>query len=343
MIQPYLAKLVERTDLSRTEAQAAMLEMMEGNVTPVLMAAFLVALRMKGETVDEVTGLAEAMREKMTPVCPKARPLVDTCGTGGDKVKTFNISTAAAFAAAGAGAAIAKHGNRAVSGVCGSADVLEALEIRLDLTPQQVADCIDRVGIGFMFAPSLHPAMKHAAPVRREMGIRTVFNLLGPLANPARAQAQVLGVYSPALTESHARVLKNLGSERALVVHGMEGLDEISVAGPTQVSELADGEVRTRTIVPEEFGLSRASIEDLRSGSNPRENAEMLVQVLEGKIGPKRDAVLLNAAGALIAAAKASSFREGILMAAESIDSGLAMRKLDALRSYSQKVSAGHV
>jgi len=337
MLQSLLGRLVEGQHLSRQEAQAAMLEIMEGEMSPVLMAAFLVALRMKGETVEEITGFAEAMREKMTAVRPKARPLVDTCGTGGDRIKTFNISTAAAFVAAGAGAAIAKHGNRAVSGVCGSADVLEALGIRLEQTPQQIADCIDEVGIGFMFAPSLHPAMKHAMPVRREMGIRTVFNLLGPLANPAGAQAQVLGVYSPALTECHAQVLRNLGSEKALVVHGLEGLDEISTTGPTQVSELADGEVRTRRISPEDFGLRKANIEDLRSGANPQENAAMVVEVLEGKPGPRRDIVLLNAAAALIAAGKAAGFPRGLEIAAEAIDSGRARAKLEELRDYTQR------
>jgi anthranilate phosphoribosyltransferase len=339
MIQACLSKLLERTDLSRGEAYAAMLEIMEGKVTPALMAGFLVALRMKGETVEEVTGFAEAMREKMTPVTPTVRPLLDTCGTGGDKLKTFNISTAVAFVAAGAGAAVAKHGNRAVSGVCGSADVLEALGVNFNLNPQQIADCIDEVGIGFMFAPGLHPAMKHAMPVRREMGVRTVFNLLGPLANPARAEAQVLGVYSPALTESHARVLKNLGSQSALVVHGMGGLDEISTIGPTQISQLADGGVSTRTISPEDFGLSRAAIEDLRSGSDAQQNAEMLIEVLQGKSGPRRDAVLLNAAGALIAAGKAADFPAGLEMAAEAVDSGRALQKLEALRAYTKKAT----
>ncbi len=242
--------------------------------------------------------------------------------------------------AAGAGVAIAKHGNRAVSSACGSADVLEALGVKLALTPQQIADCIDEVGIGFMFAPGLHPAMKHAMPVRKEMGVRTVFNLLGPLANPACAQAQVLGVYAPALTESHAKVLKNLGSQRALVVHGMEGLDEISTAGPTQISELVDGEVKTYVVSPEEFDLPRVDIEDLRCGANAQENADMLIEVLQGKAGPRRDAVLLNSAAALIAAGKASDFAQGLKMAAEAVDSGHALQKLESLRAYTEKAAA---
>ena len=337
MIQPTLTKLLDGQNLSRTEAQAVMAEIMGGEVSPVLIASFLIALRMKGETVEELTGFAEAMRDKMMAVHPKAKPLVDTCGTGGDSFKTFNISTAAAFVAAGAGVAIAKHGNRAVSGICGSADVLEALGVKLDLTPEQISNCVDEVGIGFMFAPGLHPAMKHAGPVRREIGVRTVFNLLGPLANPARAQAQVLGVYSAAHTETHAAVLKNLGSKRALVVHGLDGLDEISTTGPTQVSELLDGEVCTRTVTPEEFGLARVNRDDLKSGTTAQENAELLVNVLEGQRGPRRDIVLLNAAAALIAAGKATDFAGGIEQAALSIDCGNALSKLEALRGFSQR------
>ncbi len=340
MLQSLLRKLIEGQHLSRQEAEAGMLEIMEGKASPVLIAAFLVSLRMKGETVEEITGFAQAMREKMTAVCPKVRPLVDTCGTGGDKVKTFNISTAAAFVTAGAGVAIAKHGNRAVSGTCGSADVLEALGVKLDLAPQQIADCIDEVGIGFLFAPALHTAMKHAGPIRREMGIRTVFNLLGPLANPCLAQAQLLGVYSPALTESHAQVLKNLGSQKALVVHGLEGLDEISTAGPTQVSELTNGGISTRTISPEDFGLRRANLEELRSGATPQENATMLLEVLKGKPGPRRDIVLFNAAAALIAGGKAADFPQGLALAAEAVDTGHALAKLEALRIYTQKYEA---
>jgi anthranilate phosphoribosyltransferase len=339
MIQPLLGKLTDKQDLSREEAHGAMLQIMSGEVSPALMAAFLVALRMKGETVEEVTGFAQAMREKMMAVNPKSRPLVDTCGTGGDRMKTFNISTTAAFVAAGAGVAIAKHGNRAVSSACGSADVLEALGIKLTLSPQQIADCIDEVGIGFMFAPGLHPAMKHAAPIRKEMGIRTAFNILGPLANPARAEAQVLGVFSPAHTEFHANVLRNLGSKKALVVHGLDGLDEITTTGPTQISELAGGEVKTRKITPEDNKIPRAKLEDLRCGNSAQDNAEMLRAVLKGEKGPRRDIVLLNAAAALIAAEKAADFAAGLALAAESVDSGRALKKLEALREYTEKAS----
>jgi anthranilate phosphoribosyltransferase len=334
-----LQKLLLKADLSREEARSAMLEIMEGKYTPAQIAAFLVALRMKGETLEEITGFAEAMREKMTRVSPQARPLVDTCGTGGDGARTFNISTAAAFVAAGAGAAIAKHGNRAVSSPCGSADVLEALGVTITLTPQQIADCIDAVGIGFMFAPGLHPAMKYAAPVRKELGVRTVFNLLGPLANPASAQAQVLGVYASALTEAHAGVLKNLGSRRALVVHGLDGLDEITTTGPTQISELIDGEVNTYHFSAEDYGLTRAEPGDLAGGADPGENARILLAVLEGKPGPRRDIVLLNAAAALLAADIVKDFRQGLALAAEAIDSGRARAKLQALQAYTGELS----
>jgi anthranilate phosphoribosyltransferase len=340
MIQTALSQLVEGKHLDRADAQATMASIMEGTASPTLIAAFLVALRMKGETVEEITGFAEAMRAHMVPVSPQARPLVDTCGTGGDRMRTFNISTAAAFVAAGAGVAIAKHGNRAVSSTCGSADVLEALGIKIDMPAAQVADCIDQVGIGFMFAPAMHPAMKHAGPVRREMAIRTVFNMLGPLANPAQAQAQVLGVYSPALTEFHAQVLKNLGSTRALVVHGLEGLDEISTVGPTRISELKDGVVNTYELQPEDVGLSRTSLEELRSGDCPQENAKLLVEILEGKDGPRRDIVILNAAAALLCAGKSRDLCSGVSLAQQTIDSGQALQKLDALRAYTEQVSA---
>jgi anthranilate phosphoribosyltransferase len=335
-----LQKLLTKEDLSRAEARAAMLEIMENKCSPAQIAALLVALRMKGETVEEITGFAEAMREKMTTVSPQARPLVDTCGTGGDGARTFNISTAAAFVAAGAGVSIAKHGNRAVSSPCGSADVLEALGVNISLSPRQIADCIDAVGIGFMFAPGLHPAMKYAAPVRKELGIRTVFNLLGPLANPASAQAQLLGVYASTFTEVHAGVLKNLGSRRALVVHGLDGLDEITTTGPTQISELLDGKVITYHFSPEDYGLARAEPKDLGCGANPQDNARILLEVLEGKPGPKRDIVLLNAAAALIAADIAKDFKQGLARAAAAIDSGQGRAKLQALQTYTRELSA---
>jgi len=340
MIQEALRKMVEREDLSRDEAQAAMLEIMDGQVSPTMMASFLVALRMKGETVDEITGFAAAMRNKMLKVNPKARPLVDTCGTGGDKVKSFNISTAAALVATGAGVAIAKHGNRAVSSACGSADVLETLGVKLDLTPQQVSDCIDEVGIGFMFAPVFHPAMKYAGPVRKEMGIRTVFNLLGPLANPANATVQLLGVYAPTLTEFHANALKNLGIKKALVVHGLESLDEVSTTGATQISTLADGKVTTDIISPEDVGIKKASLADLACGGSIQENADILVSILKGETGPRRDIVLLNASAVMVAADVATDLKQGLEIAAESIDSGKAMAKLEQLRDYTNSVRA---
>lgn len=331
MIADLVRKAADRQDLSADEAQAAMSAIMDGEATPAQIAAFLVAMRMKGETVDEVTAFARVMRAHVLPVKTSRRPLVDTCGTGGDDIKTFNVSTAAAFVAAGAGVAIAKHGNRSVTSKCGSADVLEALGIRFDLPPDRVARCVDEVGIGFMFAPAYHPAMKHAAPVRRELGLRTVFNALGPLTNPAMADAQVLGVYRPEMTELHAGVLKNLGSRRAYVVHGVGGLDELSTLGETRVAELKNGEVRTYTIAPEDLGLRRARPEDLQ-GRTPEENARTLMAILEGEKGPARDIVVLNAAAAIAAGGKTETLAEAMPLAEESLDSGAALGKLHELR-----------
>jgi anthranilate phosphoribosyltransferase len=331
MIADAIRKLTERKDLAAEEAHAAMAEIMSGEATPVQIAAFLVALRMKGETVGEVTEFARVMREHVVPARPTRRPLVDTCGTGGDGLNTFNISTTAAFVAAGAGAAVAKHGNRSASSKCGSADVLEALGLRVQQTPEEVAKYVDEVGLGFMFAPAYHPAMKHAGPVRRELAMRTVFNALGPLTNPAGAEAQVLGVYSPALTEMHAAVLGNLRSKRAFVVHGLDGMDEISTLGPTRVTELQDGRVRTYELTPEEVGLSRARREELAGGA-PQENAELLVSILEGAQGAPRDIVLLNAAAAIVAAGLAETLAEGLTVARESVDSGRALQKLRQLQ-----------
>jgi anthranilate phosphoribosyltransferase len=332
MIAELIRKVSDRQDLAGGEAHAAMAEIMSGAATPVQIAAFLVAMRMKGETVDEVTAFAQVMREHALPVRASRQPLVDTCGTGGDAIKTFNVSTAAAFVAAGAGVAVAKHGNRSVTSKCGSADVLEALGIRFDLPPESVARCVDEIGIGFMFAPAYHPAMKHAAPVRRELGLRTVFNALGPLTNPAGAQAQVLGVYAPELTELHAGVLRNLGSQRAFVVHGVGGLDELSTLGETRITELYEGQLRTYQLAPEELGLGRARAEEIR-GRTPEENARLLVQVLEGEEGPARDIVLLNAAAAIAAGGKTDTLAEAIPMAAESVDSGAALGKLRELEA----------
>jgi anthranilate phosphoribosyltransferase len=289
---------------------------------------------MKGETVEEVTEFARVMREHVRKVHPSARPLVDTCGTGGDFLKTFNVSTAAALVAAGAGVAIAKHGNRAVTSKCGSADVLEALNVRFDLTPEEVARCIDEVGVGFMFAPSYHPAMKHAMPVRRELALRTVFNMLGPLTNPAGAQAQVLGVYAPELTELHAGVLRNLGSERVFIVHGTGGLDELSILGETRVTELRDGDLQTYELVPEDVGLARAGSPEVIQGGAPEENAELLVSILEGKDGAPRHIVLLNAAAAIAAGGKADTIGDAVGIAAESIDSGAALERLRQLQAF---------
>jgi anthranilate phosphoribosyltransferase len=291
-------------------------------------------MRMKGETVEEVTEFARVMREHVRKVHPSRRPLVDTCGTGGDAIKTFNISTAAAFVAAGAGIAIAKHGNRSVTSKCGSADVLEALGVRFDLAPEEAAKAIDEVGIGFMFAPSYHPAMKHAMPVRRELGLRTMFNMLGPLTNPAGADAQVLGVYSPELTELHGGVLRSLGSSRAFVVHGAGGLDELSTLGETRVTELKDGALKTYELVPEDVGLTRAPGPEAIQGASREENARLLAEILDGKQGPARDIVVLNAAAAVAAAGLADTIKEGVAVAAEAIDSGAAAEKLRQLQAF---------
>ncbi len=334
MIAEVIRKAADSWNLSSEEANTAMKEIMSGEATPIQIAAFLIAMRMKGETVEEVTEFARVMREHVRPVSPTRRPLVDTCGTGGDAIKTFNVSTAAAFVAAGAGVAVAKHGNRSVTSKCGSADVLEALGIRFELTPEEAAKAIDEIGLGFMFAPAYHPAMKHAGPVRRELGLRTVFNILGPLTNPAGAEAQVLGVYSSSLTELHAGVLRNLGSKRAFVVHGLGGLDEISTFGETRVTELADGELKTYQVTPEELGLSRVENPQAVSGSNPEENAKLLVHLLEGEKGPARDIVMLNAAAAIAAGGLAGTISEGLRLAAEAIDSGAALEKLRMLQAF---------
>mgnify|MGYP000100214002 CR=1 FL=1 len=341
--------LVERRDLTRIEAAAAMEAIMSGAATDAQIAAFLVALRMKGETVEELIGFAQVMRQKAVRVRTRGEEvaaltgtdremLIDTCGTGGDAAGTFNVSTATAFVVAGAGLKVAKHGNRSVSSLCGSADVVETLGINLDLTPAKVARCIDEVGIGFLYAPLLHTAMKHVMTARREMGVRTVFNLLGPLTNPAGANAQVIGVYSPHLTEPLARVLAELGTIRAFVVHGADGLDEISNTGESRVSEVREGVVRTFTVRPEDFGMPRATIADLRGGDRVQ-NAEIIRAVLDGQPGPRRDIVLMNAAAALVAGGKARDLREGVARAAESIDSGSARRTLDALVALSQKLA----
>ena len=333
MIQQIIGKLLMRADLTEDEAAAVMTQVMEGEATPAQIAGLLVALRMKGETADEITGFARVMRDKAVAVKPQRRPLADTCGTGGDRVKTFNVSTAAAFVVAGAGVAVAKHGNRSVTSKCGSADVLEALGVTLEMEPEDVARCIDDVGIGFMFAPRFHPAMKHAAPVRRELGARTVFNLLGPLTNPARATAQVVGVPGPEWAAPLARVLSQLGVTHAFVVYGACGVDEISIAGETLVHEVRDGEVTSYSITPEDFGM-RSADPDSVSGGDAAENARMLVGILEGETGAKRDMVLLNAGAAIVASGKAADLAEGIAAAGAAIDSGAALRALQNLQAF---------
>ncbi len=327
-VQAAIGKLVERRDLTEAEAEAAMKCIMSGEATPAQIGSFLTALRLKGETIEEITAFARVMREFAARITPKVDDvLVDTCGTGGDKIKTFNISTAAMFVAAGAGLLIAKHGNRSVTSKAGSADVVEALGARIDLPPEEVQRCIETIGIGFMFAPRFHGAMRYATPVRREMGIRTVFNILGPLTNPAGAQAQVMGVYDVEFTEKLARVLGKLGCKRAMVVHGMDGLDEISTLGETQISELNGGEVRTYKIAPEDFGIERTSPETI-AGKELDENVRMMLRVLRGERGPRRDIVLLNAAAAIVVGGKARDLHEGIAIAANTIDSGRAYDKV---------------
>ncbi len=335
-IRQALPRLLAGEDLAQSEAEAVMEQVMSGQATPAQIGGFLIALRQKGETVDEVTGFAQAMRHNAVAVRPTRSPLLDTCGTGGDGAGTFNISTTAAFVVAGAGLAVAKHGNRSVSSRCGSADVLRALGVCLDLAPQRVADSIDEVGIGFLYAPLLHPAMKHAIGPRREMGVRTVFNILGPLTNPAGAQSQLLGVYDGALTEMLAEVLRALGSHSAYVVHGADGLDELSTTGPNRVSQLSDGEVNTHTLDPIELGLPHATIDMLRGG-DPADNAAITRAVLAGEPGARRDIVLLNSAAALLAGGLADDIPSGLNLAADSIDSGSAEARLDALIAFSNE------
>lgn len=330
MIQEAIKDLIAGADLGRARTRAAMNQIMSGQATDAQIGAFLVALRIKGETVDEIAGCAEVMREKATPIATTRPDLIDTCGTGGDDSGTFNISTAVAFVACGAGLAVAKHGNRSISSHCGSADVLAALGVNVEASPEKVGECIDEVGIGFLFAVALHGAMKHAIGPRRELATRTVFNVLGPLTNPAGAKRQLIGVYDSALTEALAGVLGQLGSERALVVHGSDGLDEITLTGPTQVSELRDGSVSTRQIDPRDFGLQLAPAEALQGG-DAAYNAHILREVLDGREGPRRDVVLINAAAAIAVGGQAEDTTAGLELARASIDSGRARQALDRL------------
>jgi len=335
MIKEAIALLVIGKSLTEEQAAAVMTEIMEGQATPAQIGAFVTALRMKGETVEEITGLAKTMRAKAVPVAARG-PMVDTCGTGGDGSGTFNISTATAFVAA-AVLKVAKHGNRAMSSQCGSADVLEALGVRIELNPEQVKRCLDTAGIGFMFAPAFHPAMKYAAAPRREIGIRTVFNILGPLTNPAGATAQVLGVAEEGLVDKMANVLQNLGCQHALVVHGNDGLDEITISDSSQIAELKSGAVRRYTVSPEDFGLKRSSPGSLKGGT-AQENADLLRRILAGEPGPARDVVLLNAAAVLLARDKVTTLKEGVILARELIDRGQAQAKLEQLIKVSQSV-----
>lgn len=332
MIKDAVSKVARGEDLTEEEMVSVMKEVMSGGASPAQIGAFITALRMKGETVAEITGAARVMREKATKIEVSDDLVVDTCGTGGDESMTFNISTAAAFVVAGCGITVAKHGNKSVSSKSGSADVLRALGVNIEAEVSNVEECLKEVGIGFLFAPLLHGAMKYAAPVRREIGIRTIFNILGPLTNPAGARYQVLGVYDPILTDLLGKVLANLGSTHAFIVHGEDGLDEITLTDETRVTELKDGEIKTYHLKPEDFGVQRCNAAELKGGG-PDENAKIILEVLSGKDGPKRDVVLLNSSAAIVATGKARSLEEGVAIARGSIDSGEALKKLEALKT----------
>jgi len=336
MIREAIAKLIDKKDLKKEEIEDCFEEIMTGEATPGQIGAFLTALRLKGETVEEITGAAIVMRAHATKVNAKVDIVLDTCGTGGDVSGTFNISTISAFVAAGAGAVVAKHGNRSVSSMCGSADLLMALGINIELNANDVERCIQEIGIGFLYAPLLHGAMMYATPVRKEIGIRTIFNILGPLTNPAGSRHQLLGVYDERLTDKLALVLKNLGSEHALVVHGKDGLDEVTTTADTVVSELKKDELRTYRINPKDFGIKKAKPEDLK-GKDPKTNAKIATKVLKGEDGPQMDIVLLNTGCALYACDIASSVKEGIERAKESIKSGKALQKLNKLIEISKR------
>lgn len=334
MIQDALARVVRRENLNRAEAASIMRTLMGGEAPASVVGAFLTALAMKGESVEEITGMAETMRALATAIPANVRPLVDTCGTGGDHSGTFNISTTAAFAVAGAGVSVAKHGNRSASSLCGSADVLEALGVNLDMAPERVGQCIDSVGIGFLFARNLHSAMKHVGPIRAELKLRTVFNILGPLTNPAGADGQVMGVFDRTLVPVLAEVLLQLGSRHVFVVAGADGLDELTLSGPSIVAEGKGGHVASYEVTPARFGLATADLTELQGG-DAEVNAAILRSVLDGEEGPRRDIVVLNAAPALVAGGAATSLEEGVRMAQVAIDSGAARNKLEELIQYS--------
>jgi anthranilate phosphoribosyltransferase len=336
MIKDAIAKLADRLSLSEKEAEEVMLEVMDGAATPAQIAAFLMGLRIKGETVEEIAGAVRAMRSRAVRLQPGDPLVVDTCGTGGDRSNTFNISTTAAFVVAGGGLTVAKHGNRSVSSRSGSADVLRALGVNLDIPADQVGECLNEVGIGFLFAPIFHGAMKHCAAPRQEMGVRTLLNILGPLTNPAGATVQVLGVYDASLTELLAKVLIHLGTQHCFVVHGLDGLDEITLADKTQVSEGKAGLVSTYMVEPSDFGLARVRLKEFVGGT-AEDNARITRDILDGKKGPKRDIVCLNAAPAFMAADNAKTLQEGFQLAANSIDTGAAMQKLEQLIEFTNR------
>ncbi|MEE3336589.1 MAG: anthranilate phosphoribosyltransferase [Candidatus Latescibacterota bacterium] len=334
MIQAAIGRLIAGESLDRDEARGVMEQIMSGDTTDAQIGGFLMALRAKGETIDEIAGFAETMRAKATKITGGKAPLVDTCGTGGDASGTFNISTTVAFVAAGAGLTVAKHGNRAMSSRCGSADVLAQLGVNVEATPDQVGHCLDEAGIGFLFAPALHGAMKHAIGPRKELGTRTVFNVLGPLTNPAGAKRQLIGVFAPDLTETMAGVLGALGSERAFVVHGHDGLDELTLTGPSRVTELADGATKTYDVTPEDFGLQRVSVDQL-AGGDAAQNAAILTSILDGELGPAADVVVMNAAAAIVAGGVSQDLASGVKVARDSIEFGKARASLDRLRDVS--------
>ena len=336
MIYEAIEKIIKKIDLTENETREVFEEIMSGNASSNDIARFLKALREKGETADEITGAAKVMIKKSLRV-DAGLDLIDTCGTGGSGINTFNISTTVAFVAAGCGVRIAKHGNRSASNQCGSADVLEALGVKLDVSAEMVRKAILDIGIGFMYAPAFHSAMKHAIKPRREAGGRTIFNIIGPLSNPAGAMSQIIGVYDEKLTEVLANVLRNLGSKKAFVVWGLDKLDEITITGKTKITELKDGAIKTYYVTPEEFGIKRASLEDIKGGS-AKENAKTTLAILKGELGPKRDIVLMNAAAALVVGSKAKNFKEGIEKCEDSIDSGKAMDKLSRLIELTNKV-----
>jgi anthranilate phosphoribosyltransferase len=336
MFREALSQIIQRQNLSESQMAEMMNVVLTGQATEAQIGAMMAALATKGETFEELAGAAQAMRRNARRIQATASPVVDTCGTGGDGAQTFNISTTTAFVVAGCGITVAKHGNRSVSSKCGSADVLEALGVKLNTDPEIVEEAVQSIGIGFLFAPLYHSAMKYAAKPRQELGVRSIFNMLGPLTNPASANCQLLGVFAPQLTEMFAQALKLLGAQAAMVVHGHDGLDEISVCAPTRVSELKDGLVRTYDIHPEQYFGGLAAPEQM-SGGSPQENAAITLAVLSGETGPKRDVVLINTAAALLTAGKAADLKDGIAKAVAAIDEGRAKAKLDALVAYTQE------